>query len=447
MRGLQIRKFVILGGGGLGVVPPFVDMARFPEVFAETEVALYDVDAQKAELMAQFLNLTARAQNVARRARAYTDLAAACEGADFLLSRFRPGGSRFQATGVSHTHALYRWANDCGYFADDTAAPVAVVMYLEGIDTTMQVVRVLERVAPQAWFLNYTNPTQVMADTIWRCSSIRAVGLCPGYLNACHDLSLILGDVRPEEISVRAAGVNHHTWVFDCRIRGEDGYALLRRRLPTIQRDALQPYQRWALETWERVGYFPAPAGHMQPAFSNRALLARVRAGLDAHWDRPLAQTQDTSAGRWEFIRQCVERNAIPSEDPRWRAFDYNPWTPNLEVHFATAVASGQEAELQLNLPNRGLLPDLPEDAVVEGPTRVCGGDLKQLPVGRLQPAAVPVLVRLCDFTANLTAAYLRQDPGRIRQALAAHPATESETQAATTADDILKRVGIPVSR
>lgn len=190
-----------------------------------------------------------------------------------------------------------------GYFADDTAAPIAIVMYLEGIATTMQAARELERIAPDAWFLNYTNPTQVVLDTIWRFSSIRAIGLCPGYLNACHDISAILGDVRPDEIKVRAAGVNHHAWVFDCSIRGVDGYELLRQRRPSIQRDKLQPFQLWALEAWEQTGYFPTPAGHMQPAFCNHKLMERIRSGLDPHWNRPATQYRDKSAERWEFVR------------------------------------------------------------------------------------------------------------------------------------------------
>jgi len=206
----------------------------------------------------------------------------------------------------------------------------------------MRAVREMERVAPHAWFLNYTNPTQVVAHTIWHSSSIRAVGLCPGYLNACHDISFILGDVRPEEIVVHPAGVNHHTWVYDCRIRGEDGYALLQRRLPAIQRDSLEPYQRWALETWERIGYFPTPAGHMQLAFCNRDLLNRERAGLDAFWNRPLTQNPDKSAEKWEFIRQSVERAAAFTDDPRWRIFDYILGSPTLKWTWPMPLPRGK---------------------------------------------------------------------------------------------------------
>lgn len=443
----HVRKFTILGGGGLGVIAPFADMARFPDVFSDVEVALYDVDKQKAELIAGFLNLFAKTRHFTGCARAYTDMTAALEGTDFLLARFRPGGSRWQSSGVSHAHETYRWANSRGYFADDTAAPVAIVMYLEGIDTTMRAVREMERVAPQAWFLNYTNPTQIIIHTILRSSSIRAVGLCPGYLNACHDISFILGDVRPEEILVRAAGVNHHTWVYDCRIRGEDGYAFLQRRLPSIQRDSLEPYQRWALETWERIGYFPTPAGHMQPAFCNRDLLERERAGLNAYWNRPLSQSPDNSAEKWAFIRQCVERAAFSIDDPQWRIFDHNPQAPNLEVDLAQAIASGREAELHLNLPNHGLLADLPEGAVVEGPTWVRGETLEQAQVGRLKPAAVPVLERLCAFTKHLADAYLEQDPNCVYRALEAHPATENAAQARATAEDILRMISIPLPR
>ena len=94
-----------------GLLLPFSICHAFRMFFSDAEIALYDTDMTRAGLMAQFLNLLAHSRGFSARAKAYSNMTAAFEGADFMLSRFRPGGSRFQTAGVSHAHSLYQWAN------------------------------------------------------------------------------------------------------------------------------------------------------------------------------------------------------------------------------------------------------------------------------------------------------------------------------------------------
>jgi len=442
----KVKKFTILGGGGLGVIVPFLDMTFLPETFSDVEFALYDVNLSKAELMANFLRLLAKKRNFSASIKVYTKMEDAFAGTDFLLSRFRPGGSHTEQTGAGHVVDMNQWANDLGYFADDTAAPIATVMYLQGISTTMKAVRILEKVSPEAWFLNYTNPTQVLLDTVWRSSKIRAIGLCPGYLDSCYDISSILGGkVRPDEIKVKAAGVNHNTFVYDCKIHGKDGFEYLREEFPSVQLHTLQPFQLWGLDIFRETGYYPTPAGHMQPAFCNQFLLDRVRAGLDAHWNRPLVRGfGDSGQKSFDLIRQYVEQNDIPANDKRICDYENKPWTYSLEIDTAKALFSDETTELSLNLPNRGLLPDLPQDAIVEGPVQVSINQLEQVSVGRLNPKVIPVLKRLCDFARYLNDSYMNQDESLVLKALEAHPATSSLEQAQITARESLKKASIP---
>src|SRR5574339_677606 len=128
------------------------------------------------------------------------------------------------------------------------------------IGPIVQIARDMEQVCPDAWFVNFTNPMVRICDAVNRHSTIKAVGLChqiyAGYVMVGVALAKDLGIDVPEEltglhaavdqypgqhrvrqqvvplIDIRAAGLNHFTWMLSIHDRrtGEDLYPLFRKR-------------------------------------------------------------------------------------------------------------------------------------------------------------------------------------------------------------------------
>ena len=118
------------------------------------------------------------------------------------------------------------------------------------IGPVLKIAHDMEAACPDAWFINYTNPMVRICDAIHRYSRIKAIGLCHqiyagyglvGYLLAdklglplpqagshFHDYSHLAAQV----IDIKAAGLNHFTWMLDVRDQrtGEDLYPLVRER-------------------------------------------------------------------------------------------------------------------------------------------------------------------------------------------------------------------------
>jgi alpha-galactosidase len=118
----------------------------------------------------------------------------------------------------------------------------------------LDIARDIERLAPDAWLLNYTNPENRVCLAIRRYTSVRAVGLCHGVANTIPWMAWVLGR-EPGDIELRAAGVNHFTWTLALRDArtGDDLEPAFRERLRGL------PADQWPLcrYVYERFGVFP----------------------------------------------------------------------------------------------------------------------------------------------------------------------------------------------
>lgn len=280
------------------------------------------------------------------------------------------------------------------------------------ITPVMAIVRDMEAICPQAWFINFTNPMVRICDVIARYSKIKVVGLChqifAGYGMAGYLLAPELGIDLPEgpistyadprfwsaikritaqavdRIDIKAAGLNHFTWITDIRDRrsGEDLYPLLRQRagnlaeiepltwrvfnafglfpvpgdthlceyLPWVSDPKTRPWEKYTLRLydWERAA---AARG------DGHELMRKMGAGLE-----PVDGLKDaTSEGALEIIENVAGAG----------------------THYAIAV----------NRPNIGQIANLPAGAVVETPALVSGAGVQPLAMGDL-PEGIAELLR-----------------------------------------------------
>src|SRR5215475_14182230 len=153
------------------------------------------------------------------------------------------------------------------------------------IGPIMQIARDMERACPEAWFINFTNPMVRICDAVNRHSRIKAVGLChqiyAGYamvgVALANDLDIevpegLTGmhaavDQHPHQhrvreqivplVDIRAAGLNHFTWILSITDRrtGEDLYPLFRKRFFELKPE-FEPLTR---DIFSAFGLFPVP--------------------------------------------------------------------------------------------------------------------------------------------------------------------------------------------
>ena len=136
----------------------------------------------------------------------------------------------------------------------DTLGIGGIMRGLRTIPVLLDITRDMERLCPNALFINYVNPMCMNQWALSRGTSIKTVGLCHSVPHTAHELSHDI-DVPYEDINYLVAGINHMAFYlkFENRHTGEDLYPLIQK---VVDEGRVPDYNRVRYEMFQRLGYF-----------------------------------------------------------------------------------------------------------------------------------------------------------------------------------------------
>lgn len=397
---------VFLGAGSVVFTRQLLtDLLRYSDL-PVLDLALHDVDAERLEVA----RLTA--ENVARqlgrevRVRADLDRRAALAGADFVINMIQVGG--IDATRIDLEVPARRGLRQT---IGDTTGVGGVFRALRTFPVLSGIARDMRELCPDAWFLNYTNP---MAMNIWwfthEAPGIKAVGLCHSVYWTVNDLCELVG-VPLEGTVYRAGGVNHQAWLTEWSRDGEDLYPRLRERIaadPELER-------RVRVEIFRRIGFYPTETSEHSAEYLDWFL--RDDAQIERFRLEPLQYLgiSEDNVREYETARTLLRAGG---DVPLHEEGDAAEYAPQI-IH---SVLTGTPREIHVNVPNRGLIDNLPAGAVVEVPATVDADGVHPQTFGPV-PAAGAALNRRYLSVAELTIrAAAEGDPRLVRQAVLVDP-------------------------
>ena len=95
------------------------------------------------------------------------------------------------------------------------------------LDLFVSIVRDMERLCPDAWYIQSSNPMTTGITLVQRASSVKSVGLCHG-IGDVANIARVIG-LDPEKVTARAYGLNHFIWMTEFYHEGKDAYPALDR--------------------------------------------------------------------------------------------------------------------------------------------------------------------------------------------------------------------------
>jgi len=401
---------VFLGAGSVVFTRQLLtDLLRFPDL-PVLDIALHDIDPERLEVA----RLTALnvAQQLGREVRitASADRRTALAGADFVVNMIQVGG--IAATRIDLELPARKGLRQT---IGDTTGVGGVFRALRTFPVLTGIARDMQELCPDAWFLNYTNP---MAMNIWWMSQvapeIKAVGLCHSVYWTVNDLCELVG-VPLEGTHYRAAGVNHQAWLTEWSRDGEDLYPKLRARIaadPELER-------RVRVEIFRRIGFYPTETSEHSSEYLDWFL--RDDAQIERFRLEPLQYIGISEENLAEF-HEAQRLLAAGDDVPVHEEGDAAEYAPQI-IH---SMLTGTAREIHVNVPNRGLIDNLPEGAVVEVPAAVDATGVHPIAWGSV-PAAGAALNRTYLSVADLTIrAALEGDPELVRRAVLVDPNASS---------------------
>jgi 6-phospho-beta-glucosidase len=421
------QKIAIIGGGSAYVPGILYSLANSGEALAGSEIALMDIDSSRLPLMIELGQGMVKDTQTHLIITGTTDLPQALEGATFVLTNFRSGGLE----GLCLDEVIPSKYNALG---QETTGPGGTFFALRSIPQVLHLCQCIEDVCPDAWLINYVNPTNFVADAVRRTSKIKYIAICDGGGNNLrYSIPDFIG-LKRQEVRVRAGGVNHHTWLMELHIGDEDGYPVLLAHLREPEargRGELQAHLDFVLWMLDKYGIIPANPTYLFPYFNYDLALAEYRTGhslynmfmaeLPGHW----ASFEAMSRGDRPIYMDSTKHHTDVGHG-------------DLAVQIIRAIVTNQAEEFHVNVPNEGCITNLPEGAIVEVPALVDATGVKPFCMGKLPKSVLGLTQSLIAWQELTVEAALSGDQDIVLQALLAHPWPLSISQAEKICVDML---------
>ncbi|GHC78019.1 alpha-glucosidase/alpha-galactosidase [Streptomyces flavofungini] len=398
-------KIVFVGAGSVEFTQGLLaDLFAFPEL-TSAHIALHDIDAERlatAEAAARYI---ARERGADARISAHADRRAALTGADFVINIVQIGMREATRTDFE-IPARYGLRQTIG----DTLGIGGIFRALRTFPFLKQLGEDIAELCPEAWLLNYTNPMAMNVQYLTRATGLtRVVGLCHSVYWTMQDLAKLL-DVPYDEITYRAAGVNHQAWVLRIEHRGRDLYP----RLDQLIAEDEQLRRRVRVDMYRRLGYYPTETSEHSSEYvpwylRHDSEIDRLRLPVGAYLD-----IVDENVATYRRTRDALATGAPLTVEG---TMEYAPQI----IH---SMVTGTPRTVYGNVPNHGLIDNLPAHGVVEVPCLVDAGGIQPTRAGSLPPQLAALNRTYLSMNDLVVRAALDDEPRHIRHAAMTDPAT-----------------------
>jgi alpha-galactosidase len=412
---MNTTKIVFIGAGSMSFgLSMFRDMFSTKEL-SGSKLVLVDLNEEYLERMYQLalkMNAESGAGLVIEKTR---DRLEALPGAEFVVNSIAIDRNRLwkldfeipRKYGIRHT-------------LGENGGPGGVFFTLRTIPIIMDIIRDMEQLCPDAYFINFTNPESRLILALGMYSKIYSVGLCHGIFMGQNDVAQIMG-YPAEQVDVFGAGMNHFQWLLKIQDRnsGEDLYPLLREKeadydpeFVPLTRKIFQAFNYWLTCSDDHLGEYLAYGWEGGQEGYDFDQDERHRLDIQTQIDKVIAGEPLPEA--WQ--RPSGERG----------------------VALITAVLHNKKVVLEAGvIHNRGTIQNLPYDCAVEVPIAVDGSGVHPLAIGKLPEPLAALLSSQAVVQKCSVEAAINGSKEMALQALLVDPVVNSITAAEKILDEL----------
>jgi alpha-galactosidase len=424
-------RIAIIGAGSVGFTRTLCrDILAVPEL-QDTEFWFCDINEHNLSMVHQLVARDIEANGIPAVIHTTGEQRRAIEGADYVLSFVRVGGLEAFATDIDIP--LQYGVDQC---VGDTLGPGGIMYAQRGIPVLLGFCRDIREVAASdCLFLNYSNP---MAMLTWACNhfgGVNTVGLCHGVQGAHGQLAKVIqnwarhhGEIGPEEkvstadVDVICAGINHQTWFVQVKWRDRD---MLPHLLEGFELDEhFRRTEKVRIDMLRRFGYYSTESnGHL----SEYVPWYRKRPSEILDWIDLGSWIHGETGG---YLRVCTEgRRWFEHDFPNWMAAEPYKFVPEKRSNehgswIIEARETGRTYRGHFNVVNRGIVPNLPPDAIIEAPGYVDRNGISMPVVGDLPLGCAAVCNASISVQRLGVHAAVHGDVELLRQAILLDPLT-----------------------
>ena len=422
---MRSQKIVIIGAGslqfGLGSVGSIIKS----DVLKGSTICLHDINEENLALVTQACRSAVEKKDLDFTIESSIDRKETLKNATYIIN----------AIEIPPRFKILRWDFEfpmmwgSTQITGENGGPGGLFHSLRVIPPILDICEDIKNVCPDALFINYSNPMSRICLAIKRkFPNLKFVGLCHEIFNAEIYLSHIFGDIS--KIKYKAGGLNHFGVVLEAIYRdsGQDAYPEIREKGPAVLQDLSKSTDvsliKYILENYD---YLPYTTDNHYGEYMSWAWEA-----ADLPHGREFWESYEVYlAKNFKRIKRTIERG----KGDKLVKPDGERAIPIIEG----IINDDNHEELSVNLPNDGVITNLPEDLVVECPAIVNRNGLKAIKLGEY-PKGLAALLRTQASVQDLVIESILKRSKKIAfQALLADPVINSTSQAKKILEAMLK--------
>ncbi|HBQ4103767.1 TPA: 6-phospho-beta-glucosidase [Klebsiella pneumoniae] len=349
-------KIVVIGGGS-SYTPELIEglLNRYHEM-PVASLWLVDIEEgkEKVEIIAGLARRMIAKAGLTIEVVATLDRESALRDADFVCSQFRAGclDARISDERISLKYGLIgQETNGLGGFANACRT----------IPIALEIAADMERLCPDAWLLNFTNPSGMVTEAILRHSRIKAVGLCNVPVIMQKGITTLLQCADEKEVVMQVAGLNHFIFVRQILHKGKEWLPeviaeINAGRDPLVPRN-ISPF-RWPSHLLQGLGMIPC--AYLRYYYMKDDLLRQelAEAGGEGTRGEVVKQLEKILFDQYRDPHLAVKPKALEGRGGQYYS--------EAACELMNAIYNDKRIIMHVKTRNNGAINGLPDDCAVE---------------------------------------------------------------------------------
>jgi 6-phospho-beta-glucosidase len=404
-----------------------------------SDIALFDVDQSRQQIIAALARQMAPGVRISSEQSAES----AIDGSAFVITSIRVGGAAQRAKDEAAAIAL-------DVVGQETVGPAGFAMAVRTIPAMVEYGRLVSRLAPRAWLINFSNPVSIITQAVHQHTDARLIGICDTPMEMFEDAAHALG-LPATVCAYDYFGLNHLGWLRDVLFEGEgqlhriwqdDEKLRSAYRSPLFEPERLRELR---LLPTEYLYYYYRPdvaLAHMQHSGSSRGQqVATLTETFFADARSAVALRAEAEDPAWLLNRY---QQYLATRDGSYMTLETGETTPRVKPSWADlsgydkialmtirAIVHNQGAIIPLDVANNGTFPFLDHDDIIEVPCRVDRDGPRPQAVGPIPAGPRELIEQVKIYERATVKAALTGDRNELVDALALNPLVPSRDKAA----------------
>jgi 6-phospho-beta-glucosidase len=369
----SIEKITVIGGGS-SYTPELIDgFIQHENELKVGEIALFDIDEERLEIVGGMAQRQVRYAEMETKVTLNTNRPKAVDGAKFVLSSMRVG---HMAARILDEKIPLKY----DVIGQETTGPGGTFKAFRTIPVTLEIAKDMEKYAPDAWYINFTNPSGIMTEAILKHTNLNVVGLCNNPINTIAAMAEAF-HVEPKDVFLEWMGMNHVNWVRKVYIKGEDVTQKIFDNLEEMSK--IEEMPKFDPELVRTLGVLPTY--YLQYYYFQPDKVKEVKQSGKTRGETVLEVEKD-------LLRQFADPNVLvkPPELMLRGGARYSEAAVNLIM---SLMLDRRDVQI-VNARNGSSIPDFPEDVSVEVPCVVGAHGVTPLVMGHFPESIRSLAIR-----------------------------------------------------